>query len=359
MSTIRIVNFNCYNLVRPGVGYYSARPYSNEEADEKIDWTAATLTQAGTDLVGFQEIFHIEMLHQVMDRVGGGPYTVLAPGATREENERMDGDRIKAGGPKVGLATRFKVLEHVSINDFPNRAILGVPTIDPVTQEETLLQSPFTRFNRPVLKARVELPNGVPCTVFVAHLKSKRPMLLEGEERNDPAAKALGAIRSLLLRGSEAAALRCLVLDVIDDPDEARRGEPVIVMGDLNDDIGAVSTQAVSGEPPWYRLPFERKKPVWDVLLYNVQDIQARASLVNTAYTHIYNGRHEVLDHIMVSQELVRQFPAHVGYVLNARIFNDHLVDETLTFERKTRIASDHGIPSAEIRLEKDPAPIS
>lgn len=75
-------------------------------------------------------------------------------------------------------------------------------------------------------------------------------------------------------------------------------------------------------------------------------------------YTDIYNGRHEVLDHILVSQELVRQFPEHIGYVLNARVLNDHLVDETLTFERKTRIVSDHGIPVAEVRLERDPEPI-
>ena len=358
MSTIKTVNFNCYNLVRPGVRYYASRPYSDAEADAKLDWMAHMLAQTGTDLVGFQEVFHIEMLHQAMAKAGGGAHTVLAPGATREKNEIIDDGRLHAVGPKVGLATTFNVLSHQSIVDFPARAILGVPTVDPVTGAQGLVQSPFTQFSRPVLKARIELPNGVPATVFVAHLKSKRPMLLDGEDASDPHAQALGAIRSLLRRGSEAAALRCLVLDVNDDPDENRRGEPVIVLGDLNDDSSAVSTLAVSGEPPWYRLPFARKRQIWDVLLYNVQDIQARASLVNTAYTYIYNGRHEVLDHILVSQELVRQFPNHIGHVLNARVYNDHLVDQTLTYDRKTRIASDHGISTAEIRLEAEPTPI-
>lgn len=347
MTILKVASFNAYNLVRAGVPYYNAQPYAPQELQDKLDWIGRLARETGAQVIGFQEIFHEATLAEAMARAGTGAFDVRAPGATPEANE-ADG---KALGPKVGIASTMPIETVASIVDFPAKAILQVATVHPETQAETLLDIPFKSFSRPVLKARVGLPNGVGCTVFVAHLKSKRPILLDGEDRNDPLVKAKGAIRALLMRGAEAAALRALVLEVVADPVPGERGEPCIVLGDLNDGIGAVSTEAVAGEPPFYRLPTERKRPLWDVLLYNVMDIQARASLENVAYSHIWNGRHEMLDHILVSQEFYRQFPKRIGEVLNGRVFNDHLVDETLTRDRKNRIRSDHGVPVVEIRL--------
>ncbi len=347
MTTLKVASFNAYNLVRAGVPFYSSKAYSEAELALKLAWTGRLIAETGAQIIGFQEVFHEAPLAEAVALAGFGAATVRAPGATPEENE-ADG---KALGPKVGIATTLPVEALETIVDFPARAVLQVPAIHPATRVESVLDVPFTSFNRPVLKARLRLPNGFPCTVFVAHLKSKRPMLLDGEDSRDPLVRAKGAIRALLLRGAEAAALRALVLDVIRDPLPGERGEPCIVLGDLNDGIGAVSTNAVSGEPPFFRLPAEQKRPIWDVLLYNVMDIQARISLESFAYTHIWNGRHELLDHILVSQEFYRQFPKRIGEVLNARVYNDHLVDETLTRDRKDRIRSDHGVPVAEIRL--------
>jgi len=38
-----------------------------------------------------------------------------------------------------------------------------------------------------------------------------------------------------------------------------------------------------------------------------------RASDRDVTYSHIHNGRYEVLDHILVSQEFVRSNPNHIG----------------------------------------------
>ncbi len=59
--------------------------------------------------------------------------------------------------------------------------------------------------------------------------------------------------------------------------------------------------------------------------------------------SHIHNGRYEVLDHILVSQEFVRTNPDHIGYVQYLQMFNDHVVDETFTEEKRDNIKSDHG----------------
>ena len=65
------------------------------------------------------------------------------------------------------------------------------------------------------MKARVQLTDSQTATVFVAHLKSKRPSIPEGADRDD-------------------------------------------------------------FSPRWKFLPFDMKKRVWDTLLFNSKDIQAR-----------------------------------------------------------------------------------
>ena len=70
-------------------------------------------------------------------------------------------------------------------------------------------------------------------------------------------------------------------------------------------------------------------------------------------YTHIHNGHHEVLDHIMVSQELVFDNPKGIGGISYAKIFNDHLVDETLGEEKIPEWKSDHGQIVAKVELHK------
>lgn len=357
MTDIRIASFNAFNLVRVGMPYYNKPAYTDAEFARKKAWMAALIDAARMDLVGFQEVFHREALEEI---VGASRHlagaTVIAPGADRSANEGPDprqGGAIRALGPKVALATRLPVLRHESIVAFDPAADLRVPSTDPRTMEETLVSVGITHFQRPVLKADVMLPGGIEATVFVAHLKSKRPLFLEGEDEDDPRVTALGEIRALLARGAEAAALRVEVLKVVDDPEESHgeRGRPVIVLGDLNDDVHSVSTQVVGGKAPWQFLPFEKKQRLWDVQLYNAHDIQARQSMRNVAFSHIFEGRFEILDHILVSQEFIREFRKGVGEVRNVRVYNDHITDERFTSERRDRVASDHGIPVAEVRM--------
>lgn len=85
-------------------------------------------------------------------------------------------------------------------------------------------------------------------TVFVAHLKSKRPIVPD-ELRHSATAKAVGHALSLIHRAAESAALRCLVVD-----DIRKNNRPVVVLGDLNDTVHSVTTEIVSGTQPWCAL---------------------------------------------------------------------------------------------------------
>ncbi|MBN1584252.1 MAG: endonuclease/exonuclease/phosphatase family protein [Anaerolineae bacterium] len=321
----KIGTFNLYNLVLPKTYYYGRRMYSSESYEKKVDWIAGQLGRMDADLVGFQEIFHRAALAQVIDHSGIYPQSALVTGQERPE------------GPVVGLLSRFPVLESEFVLEFPTQARLemdGVPI-------------PLTTFSRPVLCARVELPTGHRVMVFVVHLKSKNPMIRDGADDHDPMERAIGKARSLIRRAAEATAVRCLLLDRLKGNDD-----PVVILGDINDTGQAVTSEIIAGSPPWRTLPLKVKKGVWDVLLYNVNDIQARQSYRDIYYTHIHNGHYESLDHILVSQEFVNQNPDHIGIVEYVRVYNDHLVDDTLSADKIPAWQSDHGQVTVTIRLD-------
>jgi hypothetical protein len=328
---VKVGTFNVLNLAREGERFYpDEKPYTAAEYDAKATWIAGQLTRMRAHVVGFQEVFHEEALRDVCSRSGQFPDgTVVAPGA--------DG----ASGPRLGLASRLPMAEAVtSITDFP-------PGTD---AEVDGLALPVGSFSRPVLRARVVLDpaKGTTATVFVVHLKSKRPIRDPQAPEHDPREEALGKARALIRRAAEAAALRFLVLEEV-----IGNAQPVIVLGDLNDAARAVTTDVVMGDSPsrfWPGDPAVRQA-YWDRLLYSAHELTARRTGRDVSYTHIFNGHYENLDHVLVSQEFYERNPQRIAEVMLLRYFNDHLVDSQLSNDRRDRIVSDHGQLVAEIHL--------
>lgn len=325
----RVGTFNLFNLILPDVPYYRGMVCTPESYERKLAWVAGQLAAMHAEVVGFQEVFHAAALEAAVRRTELDPdaVTVAAPGA--------DGTL-----PRVGLATTLPVLALESIADFPPEACLEV--------EGAAL--PYTRFRRPVLHATLDLPDDRgPVEVFVVHLKSKRPEVPDDRDPHDPKERALGKVRAALMRGAEAAALRCLLVDRM-------RGQarPVVVLGDMNDTRHAITTEILTGSPPWRSMPREVKQEIWDVLLYDARDLQARTQPPEVHFTHIHNGRYEALDQIFLSQEFARQNPRRLASVTRVRVLNDHLVDDTLADHRQPFWQSDHGQVVCEIELRPD-----
>ncbi|MBF2046735.1 MAG: endonuclease/exonuclease/phosphatase family protein [Leptolyngbya sp. IPPAS B-1204] len=324
--TIRIGTFNLLNLALPNRVFYHHEYYSPEVYAKKIRWIGGQLDRIRPDLIGFQEVFHHEALQQALQQSDScRDFHLVAISPT--------GDT-----PAVALASRFPILYHRYIQDFPISAQLDI-------QGAAI---PLTHFSRPVLSVQVQLSDTIECTVFVVHLKSKRAIIPDHVDRQDPIEQAKGQVRSLMLRAAESIALRVLLMQVLQN-----RNYPVIVLGDMNDGGAAVTSQIISGEVPHRKLDSKRKRELWDILLYHVKDIQARQSYGDFYYTHIHNGHYESLDHIMVSQEFVVQNPDRIGRVVYVSVFNDHLIDETLTTEEIPNWQSDHGQVVASIELER------
>ncbi|MDM8518487.1 endonuclease/exonuclease/phosphatase family protein [Anaerolineales bacterium HSG6] len=324
MQRFKIGTFNLYNLVLPNVTYYRRHEYSQQQYQQKKTWLARQLQRMDADIIGFQEVFQAKALQAVL-----------------KESKQYDSASMIVGkehghGPVLGLVSRFPIQASHFISRFPRQTQLDFDGVD----------LPIREFNRPVLRATVEIKKGLEVTVFVVHLKSKRPIIPEGENPHDPLEQAKGEARSLIVRAAEATALRHLILEAVQDS-----RQPVIVLGDVNDSGLAVTSRIVTGSPPWKTLPLEKKLPKWDVLLHNVKDIQARQSYQDMAYSHIHNGHYQMLDHILVSQEFVRQNRNRIGQVEYMTVFNDHLIDETLSDESIPVWKSDHGQVVATIRL--------
>lgn len=325
-KTFRVSTFNLLNLALPNRVFYHHDYYSPDVYAKKIRWIGGQLDRMRADLIGFQEVFDKEALQQALQKSEYcREFNLVAVSPT--------GDT-----PAVAFASRFPILNYRYIENFPAAAQLDVQGAE----------IPLTHFSRPVLSVQLQLSDTVECMVFVVHLKSKRAIIPDHVDRQDPIEKAKGQARSLMLRAAESIALRVLLMQVLQN-----RNYPVIVIGDMNDGGAAVTSQIISGEVPHRKLETERKRKLWDILLYHVKDIQARQSYGDFYYTHIHNGYYESLDHIMVSQEFVAQNPDRIGRVVYVSVFNDHLIDETLTSEEIPNWQSDHGQVVASIELER------
>lgn len=344
MASFRIATCNAANFNYPGLRYAGragadGAPISQASYDHKVKWLSGLLDTALVDLVGLQELFHrqaVDDLVAATKRFAGA--RVYAPDLADNVSNG------EARGPFCGLVTTFDIVSASAILQFP-ASVTGRFQVPRSDTDPGTVDVGVAQFQRPVLQVRVRLRPDVVATVFVAHLKSKRELYLPGEQAGDPVAQALGGARSLIVRAAEAAALRALVVAASTGNDE-----PIIVLGDLNDDLPSVTTQLVAGDDPTF-LRGDRKTAAYDRLLYSVHDIQERSSHRMVNYSHIYDGRYELLDHIFVSQELVAQNPAHVAEVRNTRMYNDHLFDSRLTSDRDDNAVStsDHGIPVTEI----------
>jgi endonuclease/exonuclease/phosphatase family metal-dependent hydrolase len=330
---------NTLNLAMPGKPFYpNDEPWSVDQYRRKIAWLGSQVARLNADVVAFEEVWDENALQEAISAGGTDYATVRVPGA---EGVGGQANYFATATPRLGLATRLPVQSLDTVRDFAPGHAVEVPELGHIT-----------RFERPVLRAVLRLPalaSGAPrppLTVLVAHLKSKRPKFLQDdqghalEDRDDPLVQARAALRSLIMRGAEAAALRQIVV-------QALRGTrtPLVLMGDLNDGPQAVTTQLIAATS---LSPLDRAER--DTMLYNAYDVQAEPTVRRQhndgAYTHLHQGMPEALDHVFVSEEFNAASRFSLGRVKRVDYFNDHLQ------EGRDKTKSDHGFVRAWVQLD-------
>lgn len=305
MRSLRIATLNCLNLALPGRRFYpGCEPYGADEYIAKTQWLASMFDRLAADVVLVQEIFHEQALSDVVRQTASGAraWSLAVPFADQINDK-----------PRLGIAWRNALHPQLdSIVDLPRGQAITVPD-----------KGEHTQYSRPLLRVRLNLPDvagGTTLTLLNVHLKSRRPEYLDGEDRDDPRLEARAQLRSLVMRGAEAAALRTIVI-------EATRGaqKPLIVAGDFNDDLRSVTTQMVV-DTSWK--PDDR--PPREHMLFDALEVERRLAPGrgrDVAYTILHGGEPERIDQVLVSEEFVSQSRHAIGHVAAVAILNDHLVE--------------------------------
>lgn len=334
---MRIATFNVRNLITPGEKiYFGKNPvYTEAEYAEKTWWIGQRLIEMNADVIGFQEVWRVEALRDCLREVG-----------LEDEYDIYGRDAPDRFAVQVATAVRKGTgrSEAVWHQKFPEDARFLKRRTDHSTYH---MDVHIDNFSRPLLELRVKPKRrgAAEVTFFNAHLKSKRPIELDAPEkrklpREDE--QAIGSALSTVRRSAEAAALRMILNDRMLGNDE-----PIVVLGDLNDDYLSVSTTIVTGDPS-YKL-FEasrvgaRESKSGDLGLYSVQMLKQYRSLRNIHYTHIFKNRIEVLDHILVSEQFYDHSLKRQWAFRDAFYWNDHLDDHG-----NAHVTTDHGIVLAE-----------
>lgn len=326
-ATLMVATANVLNLAQPGRHFYDGQdPYSQAEFERKVNWLGERIKVLNADVLAVQEVWDEVALRAAIARSGLQYSAVSVPGT-----ENGPGQHGAQGTPRVGIVTRLKLESIESLADFPAAAVVDVPGL-----------GPHTKFERPPLLATLRMKHGQPVAFITAHLKSKRPKFLQDangqplEDPADPAVQAVASLRSLIMRASEALALRLKVVELLH-----RTRLPLVLMGDLNDSPHSVTTQLIAATS---QTAYD--KGARDHALYSAWDVQGEAALRrDVAYSHIHQGYPEVLDQVLVSEEFVATSRASLGDVRRVEVFNDHL------FEGRDRSRSDHGFVRALLRV--------
>ncbi|MBE0591488.1 MAG: hypothetical protein M9951_16395 [Burkholderiaceae bacterium] len=327
---LRIASLNTLNLRMPGRAIYQDAGYSPEEFEAKSAWLAGMIDTLASQLVGLQEVFDEEALRETVSRCAGPPPRwIAAP-------ERHAGSDL----PRVALLSWLDALGEVeTVERIPDGFAVRLPGAPEIGLPETL----HDRFSRPVLGVTIDLASSrrrpVPARVYVVHLKSRRPNRASvpggpGEDMDDPVIEARAHMRSLLMRAAEAGGLRALLMR---DLHQSRM--PVIVLGDFNDHAKAATTNLVAGRMAPKNLARR------DIQLYHAAALQAPNILTHrVGYTKFHLGEPDSIDHILLSEEFLREGKHAIAEVERVDYFNDHLSEPG-------RLASDHGAIRATLRL--------
>ncbi|AWT42495.1 MULTISPECIES: endonuclease/exonuclease/phosphatase family protein [Streptomyces] len=274
--------WNLENLYRPGGPF---GPKDEAAYGTKLARLAAVVTELDPAVLGVQEVGDPEALDDLVGLVDGSWHVALSAHADSR-------------GIRVGVLSRTPLRVLADTRAYP--ALLR-----PVQADDAGLTEDGA--GRGFLAVETTTAAG-PLRVAVAHLKSKLlsyPGGPGGGARffpHDEGERARYGAYALFRRAAEAAALRALADELLAGDGRQR---DVAVLGDLNDEVQAATTQILLGPPgseigtPGFPAPDRGDAArLWDT-----------APLIPAAqrFSRIDSGRRELIDHVLVSHRLVHR----------------------------------------------------
>jgi endonuclease/exonuclease/phosphatase family metal-dependent hydrolase len=280
-SVITVGTWNLENLFRPG-GTFG--PKDKIVYDGKLAALAATINAAAPDVLGVQEVGDPGALADLVTLLDGEWHTALST-------------HFGADHPiRVGVLARqpVQVLADATAFVAPLRPIQGDDTAAAVGT-----------MGRGVLAVDVVVPGGAAVTMVVCHLKSKLLSYPAASGRTrfnprDEGERARFGAYALYRRAAEAATARATVDDLLSGAGQDRN---LVLVGDLNDQPQAATTQILYG-PPGSQIGtggFDRPDQGDARRLWNLAARIPEAE----RFSRVFQGQPELIDHIMVNHPVV------------------------------------------------------
>jgi endonuclease/exonuclease/phosphatase family metal-dependent hydrolase len=272
-----VATWNLENLFLPGG---PAGPTSEEAYEAKLVALAGVIEGVAPDVLAVQEVGDPAALDALAARLPGDWHT-LSSGLPDPR------------GIRVGFLSRLPLAEAEEARRFPDR-------LDPVQVDD--LGNRTAEMGRGALRVRV-VAERHEVDLVTCHLKSKL-LTFPGERFHprDEGERARFAGYALFRRAAEAVTLRAFA----DQRLEGRgRERPVVLLGDLNDEPAAATTQILLG-PPGSEIGtpgFDRPDEGDGARLWNLAPLIPAERRIS----RVHRGRPELIDHILVSHALVNR----------------------------------------------------
>jgi endonuclease/exonuclease/phosphatase family metal-dependent hydrolase len=265
--TLTIATWNLENLFLPGT---DSGPKDQPAYVRKFASLAKLIGAIAPDVLAVQEVGDQAAFDDLLDALDGEWHAELSPDAD---------DR----GIRVGFLSQLPFDDLERIRAFPGGT-------DPVRLEDD--GKTTTRMGRGALHVQVG-----DIDLITTHLKSKLLTFQGRFSPRDEHQRARYAGYALDLRAQEAITLRHHVTELLEEGERK-----VVVLGDLNDEPLAATTQILLGPPgSELRTPgFETPDKGDAQRLWNIAPLLPEGR----AFSRIFNGRRELIDHILVSHPL-------------------------------------------------------
>jgi endonuclease/exonuclease/phosphatase family metal-dependent hydrolase len=331
MPTFRVMTWNIENLFQFGD---EGGPKTEAEYEQKLQSLAKVILTLAPDVLALQEIGGPEAFNDLVDLLQNNyPHFQLS---THPDPR----------GIRVGFLSKLNIKAHEEIVDFPQTGLPSVPGID---SKGKLVE--VTQLGRGALRILVEPTQNLSIYLLTTHLKSKLlsfPSSTGGSRFNpkDEDERARVAGIALLKRTAEAVALRVKANELLEGNDT----QALILLGDLNDVVNAATTQILNG-PGGSEIGtsgFDRKDEGDNTRLFNLAPLIP----LERRFSRINQGNKELIDHILVSQELLPGQPRHVPTVdSHVDIFGPLPSVTPNPGVRRGKSASDHAPVTATFEL--------
>lgn len=342
-TVMKLATFNLFQFAAPGFYWHDRNThntYTESEWVQKTTWITTRLHQMGADVVGFQEVFSIDSLRALCQTAGYPFFITVDTSAWRADDTQVFNKSV------VALASRFPIISTYSIN----------------SSAEVMADLPIPAnfcFSRLPVCADIQTPEFGVVTVYVVHLKSKRPV--SHDMHYDEAVPwsirvpdtlrrlSRGTIASLLQRGIEAT----LVYHHVNTRLLQEPKQPIVVLGDMNDALNAVPLTALTMQDRVYSIGgvYQEQWPqeTMDYLhAYRLHDTFRLAPSMRhrvRPFTIIHRGDGEILDYILVSNQFNPKNAATLAEISQYEVWNQHLDQDGV----ENRLQSDHGQVCVEL----------